>query len=156
MGEFALGVVASVLAAIITYSTREFWVRFWHIAFSRFYPTVSGVYEVELGDKEHQKPWFPDERQTLELHQYGKSVVGKFKIFEGKHLRVTYSVRGFLTPNKIGVLNYECTDRNLKGAGAFVLSIKGVGKRIAGRTTYVCDLCDNIHEYPFELKRIED
>ncbi len=156
MEQFALGVAASVVAAIITFTSRHFGIQSWHLLFSKVYPTVSGVFEVKFGDKPRQKPWFEKERQCLELRQYGKTISGKYKIYDDNNLKMSFPISGFVTTDKVVVLNYHSTDSSLKGAGAFVLSIQGVNKSMSGKIAYVCSQCDCVHEFPIQFQKLED
>lgn len=156
MDNFIVGVLASILATIIVFLSRKFWLNVWYNYFRKIYANISGSYEIVLGNIKNQKPWFPNERGIIELNQFGKTIKGKYKFYSGSDLKIIFDIRGFITTDKIVVLNYLNPDSNVKGAGALVMKIVGVKKELAGSTVYVCSDCEAVHYYPFQLKKINN
>ena len=155
MSEFILGVIASLVATALIFTSRNFWFSSWDKFLSKVYPKVTGVYEVVLGNEHLQKLWFPDERCTLEINQRGKKLYGFYKVYDGNNLKMTFAASGFVTADKVVVINYENTDGNTKGAGSFVLTILGVQKTLKGEVVYVCSECDDVHTFPCNLVKNE-
>ncbi|MBH0062452.1 MULTISPECIES: hypothetical protein [unclassified Pseudoalteromonas] len=156
MLDFIFGISTSIVATGLIFLTRNFWVSSWHKLYSKIYPKIDGRFAITFGNVENQLPWFENERSEFELKQYGKNINGFYKVYSDNNLKLSFKVFGFVTADKILVLNYESKDASTKGAGSFVFTITGISKNIIGASTYVCSQCDDVHTFPCKLDKVEN
>ncbi|NTW89468.1 MAG: hypothetical protein HGB37_00965 [Candidatus Moranbacteria bacterium] len=155
MSAFITGIVSSLFATFIAYLLKNKIFEWYYSLFMKFYPNISGKYEIVYGNQDRQKPWFEGEKGILSISQHGKRITGKYEVFSNSILKVAFILQGFVTPDRIGVINYFDQKHRIKGAGSFVISITGLNESYAGSMTYICSECDNLHNFPVELNAIK-
>lgn len=157
MIEFFLGVFSSLLATFVILITRRTWEQWYHIILYKNYPRVSGEYKIK--EKIHNKistAWYPEEKQTIILKQYGKMLRGYFNVKDGDTLKHAFPLRGTVATDRSLLLSYESDNPKYTLKGAILVRFEGLNKEMNGKHIFICLRCEKIHEFDISLKMVNE
>lgn len=155
MTEFIVGALASLVATFLVFITRRTWEKWYHLLLSKNYPQVAGEYRVkEIIPEGYSTPWYPEEKQTILIKQFGKKLQGSFNVKNGDTLKHSFPLHGTVATDRSLLLCYESNDPKYTLKGAVLVRFKGLNEAMAGKHVFICLRCEHIHEFPILLKRV--
>ena len=151
MNTFILGVVSSVLAAIICYCSRFLIGPLVNLVFFRMFPNVSGKYRV---DGDHSRDAFPNQREVVTLKQFANRLSGTSETFSGEILKAKFAVHGRITQTRILILWFDSVTPGHHNYGTAVLHLTTDGTSAKGEQLSLCVTCEDVTSTRIKLVRI--
>lgn len=143
MTEFFVGVFSSMLATFLIFITRRTWGQWYHLLLYKNYPRVSGEYKIkEKIQNKNLTPWYPEEKQTIILKQYGKILQGYFNVKDGDTLKHAFPLRGTVATDRSLLIYYETDNPKYTLKGAILVRLEGLNKEMYGKHVFICLRCE--------------
>ncbi|WP_406610816.1 hypothetical protein [Agarivorans sp. JK6] len=153
--EFLQGAGASIFATLIVYVTRNTWANWWHLLLSKNYPQIGGRYRIrENVPSNYVQPWYPGEKQIMDLKQYGKSIRGSLEIYDNDDLKHRFPLSGTVGLDRSVLVKYESNDPKYTAKGSMLARFKGIESDFNGEHIFICLNCENIHTFPVNLEKL--
>lgn len=152
MNDFLIGVMASVVTAILIALFKNQLSTLLSALFAKLYPTVRGRYRINWIDMGKSRK----EKDLIEFHQFGRIVWGVLENHVGDQIVAKQKVRGHVSPARILTFTYESStpEHHHYGSGLLKMS-PGSKYKIAGYVTFICKTCEATASQRVVLEKLE-
>lgn len=148
--EIVIGVITSLIAALIIYLSRSFIIDLAAWLFSQTYPNISGRYRLHALEQNADS----EDEVIVDIKQIAHRISGKIIQYNRGVEKITDLIVGSVSPSRIVKFYYESPDRSHHSHGAALLRILPNGKNLKGHMVFICDCCEESGEEKIVLERV--
>ena len=133
-----IGVISSILAAMIIYLARTQLRILVNFILSGVYPRIEGRYKLEFDETLMAEP---TEETFFELQQLGPIIRGIGKTYKDNKITSEDIVRGKITATRVLIFNFETITEAHHNIGAGLFRLSATGSEMSGYLSYICVQC---------------
>jgi len=142
-----LGVVSSILAAILIYIFKSSFRVVISSLFGHVYPNISGTYKLE-----HLQQSADEDIETIvTIKQFTNRVRGSIVEFDNGKIASNDKLNGAVSPTRVVKLQFESISPEHHEHGAMLLKLSPDGTRLTGHKIFLCAVCENTGEEKVDL-----
>ncbi|HYF81861.1 MAG TPA: hypothetical protein VEB00_02375 [Clostridia bacterium] len=135
--DFLLGVMSSIVAAIIIYIFKSQLQNLANLVLFRVYPNISGKWQVIYNNEVS-----PEDKEFMELTQFGSRVKGACRTYNDEKLISEDKVVGKITPSGIFQFEWESRSQEHHQYGSALLRVSNYKNKMTGFFITICCVCE--------------